>query len=318
VRSYLSDPIKSFGLNHRQAAKLESGLVKTETLLRTNRRSAIEFLMSAGRLRARYAEPTVYIQNIGSSGSHWLKTMLGRALHIFPGGEIYFPRAFLDRIRGMEKFIAREALQTIYLAHVFDDRPNIVTASLTNTAHIARIEKYARYDAPALKLLLIRDPVEIVLSRTFRKDEFRNYLGCSGFSDEEYLSINMRRVVEFFKQVMLENHHYICRYEDIVRSPFDVLKELSGVLQIAYEERSLWDAIESTRANGGALQTNAFQGERRPIPEHLRSLVETELRPLREQLGYTIGEHCEGNVLLPANCPPAKAGATLPLRPSGR
>ena len=57
-------------------------------------------LIDSAKLRSRYAGPTVYVQNIGSSGSHWFKTMLGNALGLLASGEIYvapkFKSEYLD------------------------------------------------------------------------------------------------------------------------------------------------------------------------------------------------------------------------------
>jgi hypothetical protein len=91
TRKYLNDPAATAGLNQRQSAKLNLFLVRAQDALSWPRQDVIEYILSLAVLRLRHGKPTLYINNVGSSGSHWLNQMLKEGLGLLGTGEIYVP-----------------------------------------------------------------------------------------------------------------------------------------------------------------------------------------------------------------------------------
>ncbi len=147
IKQYIVNPEQYFGEGNRQAKKLHNATAAISKRYALTQDELIELIYSAANLRLRYGEPTIYIKNIGSSGSHWLKSMLSHAFGFMGGGEIYIPSNYRKEVlKNLSLSEAQLLIQAIYLAHVYRDTPQVITHSITNTAHVANINAYSKYD----------------------------------------------------------------------------------------------------------------------------------------------------------------------------
>ena len=213
---YLKSPSKYFGEGHTQAEKLEKRKKRLRLELELETDGVIENILAAARLRVRFADPTIYIMNIGSSGSHWLGSILQRSLELLGGSEVYIQGDFLrETIGKLSDAEAKVAMQAIMLAHVYQDNASVIKRSIINTAHVADIDTYTEKDIHSYKILLTRDPVDIVVSRTFRKNEYRAYLGLTDIPDSEYARQNIKKVNNYYHFALKSRHNLQCSYESM-------------------------------------------------------------------------------------------------------
>lgn len=73
---------------------------------------------------------------------------------------------------------------------------------------------------------MIRDPVDIVISRTFRKQEFCAYLGHDCSSDVDYAKHNVERVKKFFNAAMKDKHDLVADMRIWSQKRLPILKKL--------------------------------------------------------------------------------------------
>lgn len=245
---YLADPAATAGLNARQSAKLARALERAQTRLGWPRDETIDYILAAAVLRLRHARPTLYINNIGSSGSHWLNRMLTQSTGLMGAGEIYVPVKFLNGAIGATASSHRAVfLQAVYLAHLMTGRTDDAENHVSNTAHLTDPAPYVRQDIASLKILLVRDPVDIVLSRTLRKPEYRAYLGRATADDAAYLEDNIAVVDRFYRAVRPEDYDLVCRYEDMLADPVPILASIARLMGIDIEPMRLRRIAETRR-----------------------------------------------------------------------
>jgi hypothetical protein len=278
---YLADPVATARLDARSAAKLDRAFARVEAGFGWPRAAAIERILALAARRLEDGGPTLYLNNVGSSGSHWLMGMLREGAGILGQGEIYLPLPFLyariDPLAPAEKGLF---LQAVYLAHLITGAPADARAPLANSAHLTDLAAYTRNDPGARRVLLLRDPVEVVLSRTLRKPAYRRLLGREGMSDLRYLRENLRLVRRFHARAERVRYDLVVRYEDLRRDPLPGLAAIAGLAGLAADPGGLAAAAGAARLSAARAAAAS-----RPNPE-LRRVAERELAGLRRRLGY--------------------------------
>ena len=279
---YLVDPAATAGLNPRQTAKLTGALARAGRTLGWSQADTVDYILAAAVLRLRHGRPTLYINNIGSSGSHWLLGMLKGGIGLLGTGEIYVPARFLNRrIAPMAPPHRAVFLQAVYLAHLMTGGAGDVENHVCNTAHVADLAPYTKNDIAALRILLIRDPVDVVLSRTLRKPEYRGYLGKDTADDASYLNDNIAIVDRFYRAVRPEDYDLVCRYEDLLADPVPTLVAIGRLLDVAFDPAKLRRTAEAKRR---AAAPDAA-AEAAP-PDAFRETSARALADVRGKLGY--------------------------------
>jgi hypothetical protein len=227
---------------------------------------------------------TVFITNPGSCGSHWLQAVLTHQFKMSGCGEAYVSAPVMQFLSEKSGVSRSYLLDCLHLAHSYDGANTPLDSALINTAHATGWAISAKMSAPKLRIVLIRDPISTVISRTFRKPSHRNEY-FSGYNDDEYLAINIEYVNKFYRNFKPENYDLIIRFEDLQDRMADVLSKLAPYL-VDYRRAV---TIEETVAHfqhveGG--QTKKFTGHAPSVPESLRDRATLELCDLRRTLGY--------------------------------
>lgn len=188
----------------------------------------VSYLTGLAKLRSIYNSKHFYLINTGSAGSHWVEAMLGLLPGFYNGGEIYFPAKIKKHLGSIDSRSANIFLDAIYLLHsgsVFNDS---LGAVLSNSAHLAKHQQLSEYSANKNTVLLLRNPVDVVISRTFRKDEYKKDIAPS-LDDKEYLERNCVYVENFFANIDESSFDAIVKYEDFVDSPLSNLKKTGRI-----------------------------------------------------------------------------------------
>ncbi len=125
-------------------------------------------------------------------------------------------------------------LQSVYLAHLMTGTAADVESYLSNTAHLTDLAVYTATTC-FRKVLLIRDPVEIVLSRTCGSLS-SGAISVRGDRRRE-LSAGEHRACGRHREVEPENYDLVVRYEDLLVDPVRVLEEIAGLIVRRRPER---------------------------------------------------------------------------------
>jgi hypothetical protein len=215
--------------------------------------------------------------------------MLKSGAGLMGTGEMYVPLEFLT---GTVAACATEHrpvfLQSVYLAHLMTGAATDVEDHISNTAHVADLSPYAQNDIHCLKILLIRNPADVAISRTLRKTEYRSYLRRTEVSDQAYLRENIRKVDLFYRTVSRDNYDLVCRYEDLVADPVPILEAVGALLGLPLDREMLRKIAGETKAKETPDQD--LSEERRlqyaPVIDAFRREAADALREVSETLGY--------------------------------
>lgn len=292
TRRYLSRPEPFWeGAHDRQVRKLH-GMVRDATRGVDKPADLIEEILAIARLRTQHAPAPLYLPNVGSSGSHWLEAMLARATGVHACGEVYFPKGLLESLPAgadVEYFV-----HAVLALHTGDAGPHLVQGRFVNSAHVSRTSRVSRHTPGALTLLLVRHPVDIVMSRTLRKPEYRQDI-APDLDDRAYLERNCKLVERFYLDASEEHHDATLRYEDLLARPAETLTALISQLGLGTTPEALAQAIESTSPDAikGAAErgerkaTNLYLGEPVRADPTLRQFACRRLAECCERLGYS-------------------------------
>lgn len=227
---------------------------------------------------------TVFITNPGSCGSHWLQAVLMHQFKMSGCGEAYVSNPVMQFISEKSETSRSYLLDCLHLAHSYDGANTPLDAALINTAHAAGWAISSKMTAPKLRIVLIRDPMSTVISRTFRKPAHRNEF-FSNYSDNEYLTKNIEYVQKFYRKFNPENYDIIIRFEDLRNRMADVLTRLAPRLMDYRRALTIEETVGHFQIVEGG-KTNKFSGPVPPVPDSLRDRATLELSDLRKTLGY--------------------------------
>lgn len=155
------------GKGHRQALKL----IKARDNLIKSFGSYSEFekwIFHTLEEREKIPCRTILIVNAGSSGSHWLHNMLKELLSLPGAGEVYLPESLQNQLP--ENY---SPLDLVQLVQSQASDGEMAALPVINTSHSIRLMKRIVKSEKCRELFLSRNPVDIVLSRTFRKEEYK-------------------------------------------------------------------------------------------------------------------------------------------------
>ncbi|WP_417863522.1 sulfotransferase domain-containing protein [Vreelandella venusta] len=256
------------------------------------RESYIRDVVALSELRLRFKSPHLYIVNAGSSGSHWLEAMLGFLPGFHNGGEIYLPPEIKMALSNMGDREANLFLDALYLVHCGGIYPDMLNAFLSNSAHLVKHQGISQYSLNKKTILLTRNPVDIAMSRTFRKDEYKNDVAPNA-TDIEYLEKNCLYVENFYKNIEIDSFDHVVRYESLVESPKEHLKKVVDMLALEASEEAIDNAIKVTSKDeikksvesGSVAATNVYLGEKKNY-QWAQSYTQERLRDVIASFGY--------------------------------
>ena len=240
---------------------------------------------ATGRTQSR--PPTLFLINCGSSGSHWVEAMLSALPGIHACGEVYVPPGLGTSLAAADEQARACWLDALHQLHVERSVPVAVGDVLINSAH--SWNPHDLMGASALPVLLVRDPLEVVISRTFRKPRLRRHLTPDA-SDREYLDRNVAMVEKFYRSALRRRPVQV-RYEEFVTDPASALARLLGLLGRS-EDPALLEGIArqysaDSQARAGKRLSNVYQGARMPAEPDLLATAAEQLSKLRADMGYS-------------------------------
>lgn len=276
----------------RQARKLEKHLKRAARSRGASTTRTPRVLWDAARERDGIRRPTVYLANVGSSGSHWLEDMLVAGAGLLGAGEVYLPssvRRAVDDLDRKEAGLFIDALHLLHASPAADDP----TASIINSQHSPRQGTFLAADPTGVRVLLLRDPLEVVLSRSFRKGKYREDVAPAA-ADLDYLDANIATVTSFLTTAQTLAYDLVVRYEDLLVDPVPALEGICALTgAVADTERLRRVAVDHSAeqqvASGSTPGSNLYVGRRRPFPASAERRAARALAPLRAALGYDVG-----------------------------
>ncbi|USQ79802.1 sulfotransferase [Ornithinimicrobium faecis] len=275
----------------RQARKINQRLRKLSVETGRGRDEVLTSLWSAAQQRSRTRRRTVHLANIGSSGSHWLEHMLVDGAGMLGAGEVYLPRVLHDDIRGLEGVDGATFTDALHLLHAGGTSDD-ATATVVHSMHSANPDVFLKADPGTLRVLLLRNPVDVCLSRVFRKGEYRQDVAPDA-DDMAYLQQNIVTIKQFLTAAKEQVFDLVVRYENLLTDPLPVLGAVCALTGTPLDADRLERTIQAQSAerlagSSGARSTNLFVGAAPTVPAQARRHAQEQLAALGGYFGYPV------------------------------
>lgn len=268
-----------------QARKLEEFLGRHGAEAGRARKALAETIIASARDRAS-GPGALFLVNCGSSGSHWLEIMLAALPGIRACGEVYLPPRATELLAAAGADQRRAFLDALHQVHMATPPPAAVDDVLINSAHSWGPGDFM--GAGATTILLVRDPVDVVLSRTFRKPRLRRHVDPRS-SDAEYLERNIAFVTKFYRSALRRKPQHRVRYEEMRDDAAGTLGKLARLLGREASQARLDEIARRFSAEGqassGRRLSNVHQGSR-ATPDAWAEFAAERLDAVRRELGY--------------------------------
>lgn len=289
--AYAADPYSWWpARSDRQARKLDERVAQLTGRRNVSAAILVEELLATATIRQRTRRPTIYLSNIGSSGSHWFESLLVAGGGMLGAGEVYLSKTLKERLSTMPLRAQAIFVDALHLLHARAVPARSLAANTINSCHSSGIRHFSRSEPDCIRVLLLRDPLEVCLSRTFRKAEYRKAVAPTQ-DDRAYLELNLRHVLSFLKWAQSERFDLTVRYEDLREEPRPMVHAICKAAGASVDIGKLDQAIERHDAGrisqaGGIAGSNLFMGERTAVQEELQTLATEQLTKVRRALGY--------------------------------
>ena len=276
---------------HRQIKKLNCRIEMIKKAYQLSIVDIISRVCSLVIFRTYKRGKTILIPNIGSSGSHWLQAMICEIDGFFGIGEVYIPPALIDELSLLNNENQRKIFDAINVLHTGTLSKSLITGSVINTAHSAKQDHWTNVDHSIFRILLVRNPIDICESRTFRKTEYRKYLHNS-ISDDEYLMENINKINTFFEKALNSKYDIMIRYEDLVNDSVMTMQKILLALENEVDNLLIQKIVEKfskENIKDNANYTNLYKDKYNKVAKKHLKMMEFELKHISRALGYNTG-----------------------------
>ena len=140
-------------------------------------------------------------------------------------------------------------------------------------------------------LLLLRDPSDIAISRTFRKPEYRSRF--NEMQASEFMLHNINYVKNFSSKISESSPDLTVKFEEMKNDLEAVIRHVSNTLGIDTDQSLISQTVKELaymdRKNAAKKmsKTNVYTGPKVDLPDEINIRVQEELGDIRSQLGYS-------------------------------
>lgn len=275
-----------WGDNVRQANKLRKRVSRLIFDYRIKKDHVDSLVLSVAQARLNNKSLTVFFPNIGSSGSHLIQDAVSRSWDSIPLGEVYVPPDLVPIIKKMTEANRQLFMEAWHLLHAMDYSQFFnLNSIIINTVHNATLSRFSEWAGNHKSCLIVRNPVDVVISRSFRKDEYRKYVSSSE-SDFDYTMRNVGLVKNFYEKAISANYSRKIAFEDIISNPEKIAMTIKSMMNPLLVKKDFMEALTHSLGDGKA--TNQFSGNTIVIPDEYKELVKKEMYSTLLLLGYKI------------------------------
>lgn len=248
------------------------------------RASLLPVIVELVKFRTTSKPQTVFIVNPGGSGSHWLQDILCQYFTVVGCGEVYIPADIMTILKDCDEFDRGVLIDFFHILFSEGNYADLSNTPLINTAHLGGWKLSNWYPSPKFVILLTRDPIDIVMSRTFRKDDYRmRYFKHE--DDWEYLHRNIAYVENFFSRMKKGSFDLLVKYEDLKHDYELVIRKVSEKSDLRPRLGGICETISELR-NAALPLSNKYSGPKKEIGPDFLEEARCHLLQLRTELGY--------------------------------
>lgn len=228
--------------------------------------------------------PTIYVSSFGSSGSHLLQNVFVEIKRSIPLGEVYIAPGLVQKVQSLSDDDKLRFMESYHLIHCGQANNFFCNGPIINTVHKANLQYFSDWTSKYKSCFLLRNPIDLVISRTFRKGEYRGYLHPEGISDKAYLEENIRKTKRFYNSAFKFPYDERVKFEDMIENKRPFHESLTNLLSDENIE-SVQLLVDRSIDNGG--KTNKFSGEKKEIPSEYLDIAKSQLQDVVLESGYS-------------------------------
>ncbi|MBS9402919.1 hypothetical protein KG088_04690 [Halomonas sp. TRM85114] len=270
--------------NRRQVKKTSNRVSKINDFYGWSKDELVFFSLSAAKNRIYNNYQTVYISSYGSSGSHLLQSIMSEAKRSIPLGEVYIAPNIINKVQDLSDSDKNKFMEAYHLIHCGAASNFFCNGPIINTAHKANLQYFSEWTIHYNSCFLLRNPVDLVISRTFRKSEYKEYLHPEGISNKEYLNENIRKTERFYNSALRFPYDEKIKFEDIIENNERFHKSLANIIGGRVDLEKLPFLVEQSINNG--KKTNKHSGAKEEIPKEYIRMSKTNLKNVVLKAGY--------------------------------
>ena len=285
---YLKQPEKL--CRERQLTKLQKKFKLFERKYNYSREEMFDELIRLAKLRTLSNPINVFLVNAGSSGSHWIEAMLDEIDGIISLNEVYFSKELRLEMKELDTIGKQMVMNLVHLCHSPILSDDAASAIFINSAHTKGTRFYRSIEPECKCILLVRDPLSIVISRTFRKEKFRQSI-ASDHTDSEFFNKNLEVVKRWYERNLASEFDLICKYESFVEDGKNELNKILILLDLECSDEKLEEIIfthnrENILSKKSENKANLYTGKIKPVQKNLNDLAIEALKHIRSELEY--------------------------------
>lgn len=268
--------------NSRQEKKSSGRFNLLKKNLGWSGKSLVSLVSEVAEIRILESGKTIYLSSFGSSGSHLIQHIIDLTVPAIPLGEVYIaPRLEreLKKLSSDQKF---KFIEMYHLIHSTSPNTLFSNSVIVNTAHKAKLQTFSEATANFSSAFIVRNPVDLVMSRTFRKDEYRKYLGKDGGDDYEYLVENIEKTVKYYKSAFSYSYDEYLVFEDLFSDKNGLVSSISNLIGREVDGAEIKSNIEKALNEGKT--TNKYKGEVVEISDDFYGVAKKMLSGIMEDI----------------------------------
>ncbi|WP_251976409.1 hypothetical protein [Salinicola avicenniae] len=287
ILDYVSNMGRHWEGNSRQEKKSINRLKAIKDRYGWENEALLSILSKIAEERIKCARKTVFLSSFGASGSHLIQHIISLTSPSIALGEVYIAP---ETERALGKLSPKQKNKFMEMYHLINSTSpeNIFSkAIIINTAHKAKLQTFSDCTENFSSAFIVRNPVDLVMSRTFRKDEYREYLGKKDISDRDYLQENIKKTTKFYNAAFSYEYDEYLIFEDLFSNPHSLSDAIFNLLGGGVSRSVLSCNVETAISDGHA--TNKYHGAAKEIPDELYEFARESFSDLFEKISEKTG-----------------------------
>jgi hypothetical protein len=228
-----------------------------------------------------------HIMSCGSSGCHFFSDLLRGIGKFRPLMEVYYSERLVKELVRLSSSDCNAGFDAINLIHGTTFDKNAIPVNIGHFRPDVPVGVIKKHYPQTRIYALIRSPIDIALSRSFRKEEYRRIVG-SDLSDDEYLLKQLRYVRNFYLRLIDQPFDGYIRYESLKDNPVYVLTDFLLTNRIKFNSSSLRKNCKKN-SHKNLIEDNSAATNFNPEPLEFSKLSRERATDALRDVSYMFG-----------------------------
>jgi len=185
--------------------------------------------------RAQSDADSLFVISTGASGCHFFGSVVASSNRYKLIGEVYFPPRLVEMAceagNDVSAKVIMDCVSAIPMGRIGAIAKGNIPVNIMHLRPDSPIREIRRLLPQGRLVSLIRNPYDIAVSRSFRKNEYRETAN-PGVQDSDYAVMQSRLVRNYFSRMKTHKWDAIVRYENLRENPLQVALDVLETAQL--------------------------------------------------------------------------------------